>query len=70
MPFVVDDLSAHDLVERCKAGESIKGIANSLGLCDRTVSEALHRVGFRVNEFARQRAAELCRPLHADHMAG
>ena len=66
-------LEAHDinhLIERCKAGESVKDIANSLGLCDRTISDGFHRAGFRAKEWLAQRNIERCRPLHADHLAG
>ncbi len=59
-----------DLINRCKAGESLYSIAKSVGVCDRTVMEHFHRCGFRVNEWRTTSILERCRPLHADHVAG
>lgn len=70
MPLVMAHHDINHLIERCKAGETLKNIADSIGACDRTVMEAFHRVGFRPLQWARDQAIQSCQPLHAAHMAG
>lgn len=70
MARVMEALNIHDLIERCKAGESVKQIAQSVGVCDRTITEHFHLAGFRVPDYLAETAARRCIPLHADHMAG
>lgn len=70
MPSVLEAHNIHNLIERCKAGESVKGIANSLGVCERTITDGFHRAGFSFMEWRRAHLIERCRPLYADHVAG
>ena len=70
MPLVMAHHDVNHLIERCKAGETLKNIADSIGACDRTVMEAFHRVGFRPLQWARAQSIQTCEPLHAAHMAG
>lgn len=70
MPGILEAANVHQLIERSKAGESLKDIARSVGCCDRTVMEAMHRAGFRYMEHRRAERMRLAEEVFAAHTAG
>ena len=60
----------NNLIARNKAGESVKSIAKSVGVHERTISDHFHAAGFRaINPLHKSIRLDI-RAIHAEHDAG